>query len=145
MTTDFRTLTSAPADAWKKPKPLPAGTYYGIIAGREYKTAQNDKQTPYVQLDLKVSEAGPDVDASDLEGIELDKKQLRFSFYLSPDAGYRLIEFASSIGISVDGKNTGEIVEELLKQEVMLDVVLKPDRKSPDIFYNEVVKMGPRA
>lgn len=141
MTTDFRTLTSAPADAWKKPKPLPAGTYNGQIIGREYKTAKSENATPFVQFTVKVTGAGADVDPSDLEGIELEKKQLRFSFYLTPDAGYRLIEFAASTGISTEGRSTGEIVEDCLQQEVILEVVLKPNRNNPEDFYNEVNRM----
>lgn len=142
MTTDFRSLTSAPADSWKKPKPLPAGTYYGVLANREYKNAKSEKQTAYVQFDIRVTGAGPDIDPSDLEGVELEKKNLRFSFYLTPDAGYRLIEFAASTGINPEGKSTGEIVDECLKQEVMMEVALKPNSKNPDEFYNEVVKLS---
>ena len=80
MAVDFKSLLQKPADSVKKPMPLPAGTYRGIITSREFGVSRN-KGTPFVRFTVQPQFAESDIPAEDLEGVEIAKRSLRSDFY----------------------------------------------------------------
>jgi hypothetical protein len=126
-------------DNVEKPKPLPAGTYFGTIAKHELGESK-EKKTPFVRLFCTVLSAGDEIDPSDLEGVELAKKQLRKDFYLTEDSLYRFKDFAESVGVSTAGRSLGEIIPDVNNASVMLDVIQKTSQSGDEIF-NEIASI----
>jgi hypothetical protein len=136
---DFSKLNNAPLNTFEKPKPLPAGSYYGTIQSYKFDESK-DKKTPFVEFTVKVTSAGDDVDQGELTGIDLSNKELRKAFYLTPAAGYQLTAFAEALGIDT-GRGVVEVVPDFVSQQVLMGVIRKPNRDGTD-FYNEVAKIG---
>jgi hypothetical protein len=127
---------SKPTDSIEKPKPLPAGTYNGVISKYEFGESK-EKKTPYVRYHLTAHSAGEDVDPDSIEGIDLSKKSLRRDFYLTEDAMYRVKDFLDSVGVSTSGRSLGEVIPEAINAAVLISVT---QRSSPDgsEIYNDV-------
>lgn len=140
MTVDFKSLLSKPADTVERPKPLPAGTYHGMIGAYKFDESKN-KKTPYVRFDLKVHRAGSDVDPEAVNGIDLSKKNLRRDYYLTDDALYRLKDLIESCGISTTGRSFNELIPELLNKQVIIGVTQRPSEDGTE-FYNDVKELA---
>lgn len=122
-TPNLRDLLSRPADGFKAPPPLPAGTYYGTISGTEYGESR-EKKTPYVRFTVKLMSPGQDIEPSMLEGIDLSRRDQRVDFFLTEDAVFRLVEFARTCNIAPEGRALSEIIQELgMGAAVKVDVV----------------------
>lgn len=137
---DFKSLLSKPADDVKKPKPLPAGTYSGIITSKEYGTSKQ-KGTPYVAFTVIPQAAEADVEAEDLEGIEMGKRSWKANFYLTPDAEFRIVELATSLSYPTQGRSLGELIEDIAtNSQVIMDIT---QRTSPDgeTIFNDINKL----
>jgi hypothetical protein len=134
---DFSKLLSKPLDDIAKPKPLPVGTYTGVISAYEYKESNNEKKTPYVRFSIKVTGATDDIDSSDLDGVDVAKKLLRKDFYLTDDAQYRVKEFLESAGISTSGRSLGETIPDAVNLPVLVGVTQRSGQDGTEI-YNDV-------
>lgn len=130
---DFSTLLSQNLDSVTKPKALPAGTYNGTVLSHSF-ALSSKKQTPYVQFNFSVQSAGEDVDPSDLEGVDVGKKALRTSFYLTDDALFRLKDFLASCGIDTSGRTLNETIPETVGASVLLFVKQRTSENGEDIF-----------
>jgi hypothetical protein len=128
---DFNALLSKPAEEFRRPPSLPAGSYFGTIT--EYKFDQTrEKQTPYVRFTFKNLEAGPDIDSDDLQGIDVAKRSMSTDFYITEDALFRLREFLESLGIPASGRTLTEMIPESVGMSVQLDIVAEMDRRDPE-------------
>jgi hypothetical protein len=138
MTVDFRQLLNRPTDDIKRPKPLPAGTYHGLVKSYEFgESAQ--KKTPYVRFALTLNSAGDDVDQEELAEIELSSKQLSTDFYLTDNSLYRLKEFLESVGVATEGRSLGECIPDSVNVSVIIDVTQDLNQKDPSAPpYNNV-------
>jgi len=138
MAVDFKGLLSKRVDDVKKPKPLPAGTYNGIVTAFTYGES-TQKQTPYVKYTCKIHSAQDDVDEADLEGIDLSKKELNVTFYLTQDAEWRVVEFIKSCGVDTSGRALGECIPDVVQASVILAVTQRMSKDGVDTF-NDVAK-----
>jgi hypothetical protein len=131
---DFSQLLKKPAGEAKKPPPLPAFDYMGLIKSYEVGD-QNRNRTPYVRLQVALQgwpDNMPDEwTVSDSEGqvhtvskgdVDLSKRQMRKDFYLTDDALWRLDEFIRSCGIDPRGRDYDEIIPELVGQPITVEV-----------------------
>ena len=140
MSIDFRTLLSTPTDTIKAPKPLPPGTYRGMITQRTFDKSKQ-KETPFVRFDVKVASAEADVPQEDLEGIDVSAKTLRKDYYLTPDASFRIVELAKSCGHNASGRSLGELIEDLASNTpFLLEVTQRPSQDGETFFY-DIAKM----
>lgn len=143
---NFRDLLAKPADKIKKPRPLPAGTYRGVIKSKAFDVSRN-KGTPFVRLTLQPSMAEADILPEDLlesDGItpiNISAKTLRIDFYLTDDAQYRVIDLANSLAIPTEGRSLGEIIEDLPNNNVLMSVVQTPSQVNPEEIFNNVQKI----
>lgn len=124
---DFRELLSKPAEDIKAPVPLPQGTYRGLIKGHALDESR-EKKTPFIRLTITNLDPQADVDQDDLAGVDLSKKEVRKDFYLTEDSLYRFKEFIESCSIPVAGRTLGEMISELVNQEVMVELIHKMDK-----------------
>lgn len=116
---DFTSLLNTQATEVKKPVPLPIGSYIGAITSFEFGKSSK-KQTDFVKFHIIPSHAREDVDQNELAKIEnLSAVKVNYSFYLTPDALFRLTKFANeSLGLSLEGRNIAQIIEACVNQPV---------------------------
>ena len=137
MAVSFSSLLKKPIAEAKKPPPLPAGTYQGIVA--KYETGDNNKnKTPYVRIFVNLTEWPEDVHEQDKEGIELSKKQQRTDFYLTEDSIYRLAEFIHSCGVKA--QDFEEALPQIIGSTVLIEITQTMNQETSEI-YNQVKKM----
>lgn len=136
MAVDFAKLLSKPLDDVKKPPAWPAGTYLGTISKFEFGD-NNKNNTPYARFTVKVTAAGPGLEASELEGIDLTKgREFRKDFYLTEDADWRLKEFIESVGVSTTGRTFAETVPECANAQVQLEIVQQNSTRNAEELVN---------
>lgn len=133
MATDFRSLLNTPMDDIKRPVPLPAGTYHGVI-GKHTFGESRQKKTPYVQYDLGLQSAGDDVEESEMDGIDLAKKSLNVTYYLTEDARYRIKELLESVGVQTEGRGLGECIPEATNARVMIAITQRNSEDGTQVF-----------
>lgn len=131
---DFSALLRKPAGEAKRPPPLPAGDYYGLV--KSYEVGDNNRnKTPYVRFQVALtdwpdssedewSHADPDgkVQAVTKADIDLSKRQMRKDFFFTEDALWRLDEFIRSCGIDPRGRSYEEILPEMVGQPMTVEV-----------------------
>lgn len=144
---DFSTLLAKPVGEIKKPRALPAGTYYGLITSFAFDESAK-KKTPYVRYSVRLTSPGEDIDQSllvDVDGnaVDVTKKLLNADFYLTEDAQYRCVEFLEKLGIDFGGgvRGLGECIPEAVNHSVMITVVQNPDEKDPERIYNNITEI----
>ena len=137
---DFKSLLKRPADSFERPKPLPPGTYNGVIAQREFLESR-EKKTPYVRFSVKINSPGEGIDPAQLEGVDLSKKSLRKDFFITEDATYRLTEFANSCDVPTAGRGLDEVIEDLVNKPVLVEVTTRPSDRDPQEFFNDIADL----
>lgn len=117
----FQDLMNKEVDEIEAPKVVPVGTYEAVIETHEFGESSK-KQTPFVQMNLKLLSPEEDVDQDEFEefgGMEaLAGKTVREQFYLTPDALIRLRRFLEVLPIEISGKKLNEAVQEVNGQPV---------------------------
>jgi hypothetical protein len=132
---DFSKLLSKSADEISKPKPLPVGTYSGVVQKYEYLEAKNENKTPYVRLTLGVTSPSDDVDQDDLAHAgDISKKTLRKDYYLTEDSQYRIKELAEGCGIPTSGRSLGEFIPDLKNAQVLISVTHRSSQDGTEIY-----------
>ena len=137
MSLDFSQLLSKPAADIKRPPNFPAGTYFGTVKTREFGESKN-KKTPQCALTLGGFEPGNDIDPAQMAGIDVTKRTMQKTFFLTPESEYRIVELCKSCGIATDGRTLGEIIEDLPGQRVIVEMLLKPNQNNAEEFHNEI-------
>ena len=124
---DFAALMNKPVEEAVRPPTAPAGHYLAGIVSHEFGTSTK-KGTPYCRFNFQLLAAQDDVDEEILEaagGVEfLNKKRMRYEFYLTDDAMYRLREFLEeALELNCSGRNFDEVVPESANMQVIVEIV----------------------
>jgi hypothetical protein len=137
MAVDFSKLLSKPLDNVKKPPPLPAGDYHGLISKYEFGD-NNTNKTPYCRFELKITGPTEGVDASQIpEGTEWPlKRTFRKDYYLTEDADWRLKDFIESLGIQTSGRTFAETVPETLNLPCVVNIVQQNSQRNAGDLVN---------
>lgn len=97
---NFSSILDKPVDAEaNRPKPLPTGTYTCIVDGIPRFDKSKQKQTDFVEFQLKPVSAGADVDQEALTAAGGLSKTIRTTFYLTEEAAFRLDQFLENLGL----------------------------------------------
>jgi hypothetical protein len=146
---DFSNLLAKPTAEIKEPKPLPVGTYMGLLTKKEYREVDTPKDTetpkkPVVSFTVRLDEAMEDVDQADLnealDGQALSSKTMRpYDMWLTNDAQYRVVELGNSMGLQAD--TLGELIESMVNQPVLVSLDKVQDRKNPDRWFTNITKL----
>lgn len=129
----------------EKPKPIPAGTYATVITGLPRFDKSTKKQTPYVEFQHKIVNAGEDVSEDDLkEALSLPDGSVRSlqdivmknTYYLTEGAAWRLKEFLRDCGHDVenDTMSLREMVENCAGRSVGIFVTHVPSQDGQTVF-----------
>lgn len=131
---DFRNLLSTNLEAIERPKPLPAGTWNGTISARTFGES-NKKKTPFVQFTISNLRPGEDIDPEDLNGVrELGKKTVTTTYYITPEAQFRIKDLIASCGHETSGRSLAEGIEDLIGSEVMFLIKHRPSEDGQEIY-----------
>ena len=132
----FRQLLSQATDAVERPRAVAAGHYLGEIKAYEFGTSRQ-RQTPYVMFTLVPSEETADVPAGANAGIDLSKKELRKTLYITPTALYRISDFLDAVLGKTTGRSFDERIPETRGVRVMFAVTTR-DNEDGTETYNDV-------
>lgn len=132
---DFSKLLSKPVESAEKPKPKPAGTYFGQIEGYTLGESK-EKKTPYVRFTASNLSPGDDVDRSQLEGVDLTKWKPTFDFYLTEDSLYRLRAFLESLNLNVAGRTFNELMPETKNLPVKMTATNSTSQDGQNVYTN---------
>lgn len=99
-TPHFESILDRPSEDAERPKPLPQGSYLCVVSGLPEYGKSSKKQTDFVAFNLIPQQALDDVDTDALEEIGgLEGKSITDTYYLTPNAEYRLREFLDHCGV----------------------------------------------
>lgn len=133
---DFRQLLSTNIENIEAPKPLPTGTWTGQILSRKFDESRSRK-TPFVAFTIGNLQPGDDVDAEEVQQVkDLGKKTIIATFYLSPDAQFRIKDLIESCGYAKPGMSLAEGVEELVNAQVMLTIAHRPSEDGKTVYID---------
>lgn len=134
-TATFESILDTPATEVERPKPLPAGTYEGIVQGLFEQGESSKKKTPYVRFTYKVTSALDDVDSDELEEMGgLADKTIKDTYYTTPEALFRLTDTLEAMGIDLTGKSIRHALDESPNASVKIVVGHRPSEDGQQIF-----------
>ena len=139
---NFKSLLKGKAEEAVRPPKLPAGQYLSTIMSFVYGKSRK-KQTPFVDFNWNINAASDEIDAEllvDAEGnaMNVEGKKIRSTFYITPDAMWRLKDFFESVVGSISGRSFEELISDSPGTQAWLDVSQVPTDDGEDVF-NEVV------
>lgn len=132
----------------QKPKALPEGTYLLTVNGRRFDKS-TEKKTNFVEFELIPTETLPDVDQTQLAAVLGDEtlmsKKQKATFYITPDALFRIKDFgrACGLGDAVETLSMGEIIEECLNKQVCGIGKHSPNKRDPESPYFNLDSFAP--
>lgn len=135
---DFNAYLERSSDEVKRPKPLPTGTYTFMVKAREFGRSSR-KGTAFAEFELIPQSHEADVDATQLQDVKLHEKSVYATFYLTPDAEYRLLDFAKACGVQTQGRKLKEVIDSCINTYVKAMVKIRPNEQDPTApGYNDV-------
>lgn len=137
MAPNFASVLDAPASELERPKPLPVGSYTGIIAGLPRFDKSKKKQTPFVEFTIKLTSAMDDVDPAELEQMGgLVDKTMKHTLYDTPDAGYRIKEFLlNDLGLELDDSDSlRPLLDQTPNMPIGIAVIHEPSQDGQSVF-----------
>lgn len=116
-TVNFAELLKRQVDKTERPPVFPIGPYDGVVTGHEFLTSSK-KKTPFVRFWVKLLAPREGVDEELFEqagGMEKlnGRKPIRYDFYLTDDALYRLREFLEN-GLQME--SSGRAYDEMIPE-----------------------------
>lgn len=137
MTTDFESVLQTQADTIEKPPLMPEGGYSTVI--KKFELGESSKKkTKFVDFTVGIQAPMDDVDQSIIDEIGMDKiigKERNVTFYLTPDALWRLTDFlGDDVGLDKGGKSIEQLINEAVGQEVGITIRHKPTADGTDMY-----------
>lgn len=158
MAIDFKSLLAKPASEIKRPPALPACTLHGTIKGYKYDESrfgitkeQPDEKYGVVIFTLLASEADPTsvdpalLNDSDGKPLDLNRRPHTREMPISGGNEYSTVAMLEALGISKEGRSLGEMIPDSVGANVSWEVTQRADNKDPNIVYNDVRNVRPRA
>ena len=132
----------------QKPKALPVGTYRCQIAKWDLAIADTKNgKVPKLVVQLKVLEAGDDVDADllaeSLPESGLQFKSLKGDFFLDADSIWRVNDFLKAAKVETSGRPLKDALPEMVGLEIMAYTMHNPGKQGSDVTYNNVTRYLP--
>jgi len=139
MSTNFANLLSKAATDIERPKPIPVGTYLGLVAGNFETKEIGKNKTPALEFKIKLMMAQPDVSQDDLLAAGgLENKFMTARFFLTDDSMYRLKEFlVNALDIPENGRTIGQMLGDAPNKQVLVQVSHRPSDDGQQI-YSEI-------
>jgi len=129
----FRSLLSQATDAVERPRALADGHYTGIIKSTEFGLSRQ-KQTPYLRVLITPEEETDDVPEDANTGIELQKREVRKDYFITPTALYRLSDMLDAVLGKTAGRSFDERIPELRGARVLFGVTHRDNEAGTETF-----------
>ena len=141
----FESILDTPTNEVDRPKPLPAGTYDVIVSGMPEHGESAQKKTPFVRFTYKIAAAHDDVDETELtelltgkdgELTPLTEKSIRDTYYITPDALWRLTDVLGNMGIDTeaDGRTIRQALDETPNASLRIEIAHRASQDGQSIF-----------
>lgn len=134
---DFASILDMPATDVERPKPLPAGTYYGVVQGLYEQGESAQKKTPFVRFNFAVQSVGDDVDEDELKAFGDEGvigKVIKSTYYTTPDSLFRLTDFLEHCGIDLDGKSIRAGLDETPNCSIGFNISHRASQDGQQVF-----------
>lgn len=113
---NFDAILDTQMDAIEKPKPLPQGKYAAQVKTFKYVTSK-EKQTPGAEVTFRILRPIETEDDALAQSMDYSERELRTSFWLTPDARFRAKEFLENhLGIHASGRSLGDVFNDCVNQ-----------------------------
>jgi len=145
MANQISDILDKPSTQIDKPKPLPVGTYLWSVQGLPKHDKSKEKQTPYVEFNVKCLSAYDDVDeealaewATKSDGTmrALQDYSTRLTYYITPDSLYRLQEFLDHCGVADDEKSTRQCIDDTPNCQFVANIVHTASKDGTTVYAN---------
>lgn len=131
----FESILDTPATEVDRPKPLPAGTYDGVVKGLYEQGESSQKKTPFVRFTYVMQAAGEDVDEEELQAIGgIDGKTIKDTYYTTPEALFRLTDTLERMGIDMEGKTVRQALDETPNASIRIVIGHRASEDGQQIF-----------
>lgn len=121
MSLKAQALLSKRTTEVERPKPLPEGTYTGIIEKREFGETKNKDSN--LKFTISQIQPGDDVNQDEIGSFDFSKRKTSTTFLITDTALYRLSEFLSKLEGGADGsRSLSELIEDAVQKEVTFSI-----------------------
>jgi len=132
----FRELLSKTSETVERPRALAPGHYIGTCRNFEYGTSRQ-KQTPFVRFIMVPEEETSDVTEGANQGIDLSRKELSKTVYITPASLYRLSDLLDAMLGKQPGRSLDDRIPETRGIKVMFQVTSRESEDGSET-YNDV-------
>ncbi len=121
----FESILDTPTAAVERPRPMPTGTYDGIVKGLYEEGQSAQKKTPFIRFTYAFVSALDDVDEEELQAVLTDKdgavhplgeKSIKDTYYTTPDALFRLTDVLAHMGVIDPDNDEGKTIRQALSE-----------------------------
>ncbi len=139
---NFASVLDMPMDSIEKPKPLPAGSYICVIAGLPTFGESTKKKTKFAEFTYNVVGLGPDFEGDEEKQAAIEEmggfqgKTIRDTYYLTPDAAYRLKEMLTNAGVETEGRTMNECIADSPNQQLLVNIKHEPSQDGTKVYAN---------
>lgn len=133
---NFSNILDTPSNEVERPKPMPQGTYLGVIFGLPRQDKSSKKQTEFVEFTYRFMEAGEDVDEEALADVGgLAEKTIKDTYYLTEASLWRLKDMLNNVGAGDDDMTLRARLEETQGKTVKFVVKHEASQDGQSIFH----------
>lgn len=132
----FEDILNTPVNAVEKPKPRPAGTYYGIVAKSPEIKKIGKNETLAAVFEIKLVRPGDDVDQDSLqEAGGIGERPLRVTQFLTKDALWRLVDFFKALGMDTEsGDSISELLPQTMGRQALFKIRHRPSQDGTELY-----------
>lgn len=138
----FSDILNQNMDEVEAPKPLPMGTYLATVVKFENKEAVGKNNNPACEVFFKPIQA---LEVSDPAALPKgwNEREIRNTFWITPEALYRWKNFVKACGINPEGMKFGETQALIRNAQVVISIVHTPNPKDPETVFANISGFAP--
>lgn len=132
-------LDAAPTGV-ERPPAMPAGLYVTQIMGQPLYDKSKKKQTEFVQFTHKFLQTADDnINQDELDKVLGDRVlsdiTMKYTFYLTESAAWRLDQFLEDLGYDLNGEQSRrQMIEETQGKTITVQVIHEPSGDGKSVF-----------
>lgn len=144
--TSFSSILDRPSNTIERPKPLPVGTYLGMVKGLPREDVSAQKKTPFVEFTIQLLQAADDVSVEDLQNALTSKNtgevralstcMQKATFYLTEDSIWRLQKFLSDLGLEDEDASLRQLISSSPGCQVMVHLKHSASNDGESVYAN---------
>jgi len=126
--TQYADILSTPRNEIKEPQPTPVGTYTAVVKQMPTVDKKGKNNTDAADFVFVLTNPGPDVDPAQLDAAGGLPKEIRHTFWLTPQSNFIIERFFQAAGITDSDAPT---IADALTQSVGRSVTVTVDLGKP--------------